>query len=161
MSDLAAFLAGDRLDDVVLYLSDVFLDDDSRLRDVGTETDDGVRLVLDGETGRDAFAAGTGMDAMAFAGDAMGTAGTIVRSLDAGVCPNEHADADAVSDTADATDTADANHAVRFLLAFAEAQNESVGGRYADGDVIHAYAHCACGARYADRWVVGERDDTA
>ena len=174
MSDLAAFLAGDRLDDVVLYLSDVFLDDDSRLRDVGTETDDGVRLVLDGETGRDAFAAGTGMDAMAFAGDAMGTAGTIVRSLDAGVCPNEHADADAVSDAAaettdaanatNATDTAktaDANHAVRFLLAFAEAQNESVGGRYADGDVIHAYAHCACGARYADRWVVGERDDTA
>ncbi|WP_435161189.1 DUF5807 family protein [Halorubrum sp. SY-15] len=161
MSDLAAFLAGDRLDDVVLYLSDVFLDDDSRLRDVGTETDDGVRLVLDGETGRDAFAAGTGMDAMSFAGDAMGTSGVIARSLDAGACPDADADAGAASD-ADAGTSADAaaeDHAVRFLLAFAEAQNEAVGGRYADGDVIHAYAHCACGARYADRWVVGERDD--
>ena len=152
MSDLAAFLAGDRLDDVVLYLSDVFLDDDSRLRNVGTETDDGVQLVLDGETGRDAFAAGTGMDAMSFAGDAMGTSGTIARSLDAGVCPDSDADADTTSDE---------DHTVRFVLAFAEAQNEAVGGRYADGDVIHAYAHCACGARYADRWVVGERNDPA
>ena len=165
MSDLAAFLAGDRLDDVVLYLSDVFLDDDSRLRDVGTETDDGVRLVLDGETGRDAFAAGTGMDAMSFAGDAMGTSGTIDRSLDAGVCPDADTDTesntDATETTVDAGDAVDDDHAVRFVLAFAEAQNEAVGGRYADGDVIHAYAHCACGARYADRWVVGERDDPA
>jgi hypothetical protein len=165
MSDLAAFLAGDRLDDVVLYLSDVFLDDDSRLRDVGTETDDGVRLVLDGETGRDAFAAGTGMDAMSFAGDAMGTSGTIDRSLDAGVCPDAdtgtESNTDATKTTVDAGDAVDDDHAVRFVLAFAEAQNEAVGGRYADGDVIHAYAHCACGARYADRWVVGERDDPA
>jgi len=164
MSDLAAFLAGDRLDDVVLYLSDVFLEEDSRLRDVGTETDDGVQLVLDGETGRDAFAAGTGMDAMSFAGDAMGTSGTITRSLDAGVCPDANADADATPDEDAAEETVaavDEDHAVRFVLAFAEEQNEAVGGRYADGDVIHAYAHCACGARYADRWVIGERSDTA
>jgi len=164
MSDLAAFLAGDRLDDVVLYLSDVFLEEDSRLRDVGTETDDGVQLVLDGETGRDAFAAGTGMDAMSFAGDAMGTSGTITRSLDAGVCPDANADADATPDEDAAEETVaavDEDHAVRFVLAFAEEQNEAVGGRYADGDVIHAYAHCACGARYADRWVVGERSDAA
>ena len=168
MTDLAAFLAGDRPDDVVLYLSDVFLDDDSRLRDVGTETDDGVRLVLDGETGRDAFAAGTGMDAMSFAGDAMGTSGTIAESLDAGTCPSKDTTPDADTDTTPDADTADSTpatadetHAVRFVLAFAEEQNEEVGGRYADGDVIHAYAHCACGERYADNWVVGDRADAA
>ena len=161
MGERAGLLAGDRCEEGVLYCRGVFWDADPRLRDVGTETDDGVRLVLDGETGRDAFAAGTGMDAMSFAGDAMGTSGVIARSLDAGVCPDADADAGAASDAAAGTsaDAAAEDHAVRFLLAFAEAQNEAVGGRYADGDVIHAYAHCACGARYADRWVVGERDD--
>lgn len=41
MSNLDEFLAGERLDDVVFYLSDAYLDDDSRLRNVGTETDVG------------------------------------------------------------------------------------------------------------------------
>lgn len=144
MSDLDEFLAGDRLDDVVFYLDDDSLDDDSRLRSIGTETDDGVRLVLDGETGRSAFQAGTGTGAMEFAKQAMGTEGEIARSLDDGNCPF-------------AADRPDDDHAVQFVLAFAEAQNEEVGGRYAEGDVVHAYAHCACGENYSHKWVVGDR----
>ena len=142
MSNLDEFLAGDRLDDVVLYLRDEYLDDDSRLRRIGTETDDGLRLILDGETGRSAFEAGTGMGAMEFAKTAMGNDGEIARSLDAGVCPAAGGDGE---------------HAVRFVFAFAEAQNDEVGGLYADGDVVHAYAHCTCGESYSHKWVVGDR----
>ncbi|MBP1922201.1 hypothetical protein J2751_001207 [Halorubrum alkaliphilum] len=145
MSKLDEFLAGDRLDDAVFYVSDDYLDDDSRLREVGTETDNGVRLVLDGETGRSAFQAGTGMGAMEFAKEAMGAEGEITRSLDDGVCP--FADGD----------DADAEHRVRFVFAFAEGQNEEVGGLYAEGDVVHAYAHCTCGESYSHKWIVGER----
>ena len=144
MSALDEFLAGDRLDDVVFFVSDAILDDDSRLRDVGTATDDGVRLVLDGETGRSAFRAGTGMDAMAFAKESMGTDGRIDRSLDGGDCPF-------------AAERPDDDHGVRFVFAFAEAENEDVGGRYAEGDVVHAYAHCGCGGSYTHKWVAGER----
>jgi len=179
MSSLAAFLDGDRLDDVVLYLSDAFLEDDSRLRRVGTETDDGVRLIVDGETGRAAFEAGTGTDPMAFAQEAMATEGTIARTLDAGECPavevdgggggtdgtdsdgggggtDETDETDEIDDNTDNTDDTD-DHIARVVFAFAEGQNESVGGRYAEGDVIHAYAHCDCGTRYADSWLVGDR----
>lgn len=149
MSKLDEFLAGERLDDVVFYLSDAYLDDDSRLRNVGTETDGGVRLILDGETGRSAFEAGTGMGAMEFAKTAMGAEGTIARSLDGGECP--FAD--------DAGETPDEDHDVSFVFAFAEAQNEEVGGLYAEGDVVHAYAHCACGESYSHKWIVGDRDE--
>ncbi|WP_435096329.1 DUF5807 family protein [Halorubrum sp. N11] len=145
MSNLDEFLAGERLDDVVFYLSDAYLDDDSRLRNVGTETDDGVRLILDGETGRSAFEAGTGMGAMEFAKTAMGAEGGIARSLDDGACPF-------------AEEGPDDDHAVNFVFAFAEAQNEDVGGLYAEGDVIHAYAHCTCGESYSHKWIVGDRD---
>jgi hypothetical protein len=31
-----------------------------------------------------------------------------------------------------------------------------VGGVYAEGDVVHAYAQCACGTAYSDRWVVDD-----
>ena len=146
MSKLDEFLAGERLDDVVFYLSDAYLDDDSRLRNVGTETDDGVRLILDGETGRSAFEAGTGMGAMEFAKTAMGAEGTIARSLDDAECPF-------------AEDAPDDDHDVRFVFAFAEAQNEEVGGLYAEGDVVHAYAHCTCGESYSHKWIVGDRDE--
>ena len=147
MSNLDEFLAGERLDDVVFYVSDAYLDDDSRLRQVGTETDGGVRLILDGETGRSAFQAGTGMGAMEFAKTAMDADGEIARSLDDGACP-----------FADDPDS-DADHAIRFVFAFAEAQNEEVGGLYAEGDVVHAYAHCTCGESYSQKWVIGDRDD--
>ncbi|EMA60150.1 hypothetical protein C470_10089 [Halorubrum distributum JCM 13561] len=146
MSNLDEFLAGERLDDVVFYLSDAYLDDDSRLREVGTETDGGVRLILDGETGRSAFQAGTGMGAMEFAKTAMDADGEIARSLDDGACPFA-GDDDAADD-----------HEVQFVFAFAEAQNEEVGGLYAEGDVVHAYTHCTCGESYSHKWVIGERD---
>ena len=144
MSKLDEFLAGDRLDDVVLFISDAYLDDDSRLWNVGTETAGGVRLVLDGETGRSAFQAGTGMGAMEFAKEAMGAEGEIARGLDGGECPF-------------ADERPDEDHDIRFVFAFAEAQNEEVGGLYAEGDVVHAYAHCTCGGSYSHKWVVGER----
>ncbi|WP_066413872.1 DUF5807 family protein [Halorubrum aethiopicum] len=156
MSKLEAFLAGDRLDDVVFYLSDAFLDDDSRLREVGTETDDGVRLVLDGETGRSAFQAGTGMGAMEFAKEAMANEGAIARSLDGGECPFAGDDGDSDDSDDDGDDDGD-DHEVRFVFAFAEGENPEVGGLYAEGDVIHAYAHCTCGESYSHKWVVGER----
>ncbi|GAB6879636.1 DUF5807 family protein [Halorubrum gandharaense] len=144
MSKLDEFLAGDRLDDVVLFISDAYLDDDSRLWNVGTETAGGVRLVLDGETGRSAFQAGTGMGAMEFAKEAMGTEGEITRGLDGGDCPF-------------ADERPDDPHDIRFVFAFAEAENPEVGGLYAEGDVVHAYAHCTCGGSYSHKWVVGER----
>lgn len=146
MSELDEFLAGERLDDVVLFISDVFLDADSRLRNVGTETDDGVRVVVDGESGRSAFEAGTGMDAMGFAQKAMSTEGDVARSLDGGECPR-------------ADEHPDEEHAVEFVFAFAEAENQEVGGLYAEGDVVHSYAHCACGENYSHKWVVGARAD--
>ncbi|ELZ47268.1 hypothetical protein C463_03088 [Halorubrum californiense DSM 19288] len=152
MSNLDEFLAGERLDDVVFYVSDAYLDDDSRLRNVGTETDGGVRLILDGETGRSAFQAGTGMGAMEFAKTAMDAEGDIARSLDDGACPF----ADGSDDAGEGPDD---DHDIQFIFAFAEAQNEEVGGLYAEGDVVHAYAHCTCGESYSHKWVVGDRND--
>ena len=153
MSKLDEFLAGERLDDVVFYVSDAYLDDDSRLRSVGTETDGGVRLILDGETGRSAFQAGTGMGAMEFAKTAMGADGEIARTLDDGACPFA-----SDGDGGDAGEGPDGDHGIRFVFAFAEAQNEEVGGLYAEGDVVHAYAHCTCGESYSHKWVIGDRD---
>jgi hypothetical protein len=137
-TDLDAFLAGDRLDHVALFLADDVLDDGGRLADHGTAVDGGVVLVVPGETGRRLFAAGTGTDAMAFAKRAMDTEGDVDRDLQGGVCP-------------------DCDAGAACVLAFAEAQNEAVGGRYAEGDVIHAYAACPDGTAFSDRWVVGER----
>lgn len=143
MSELDEFLAGERLEDVVIFLSDAFLEADSALYDMGTETDDGVVLVVAGDKGRQAFQAGTGMEAMQFAKTAMGAEGTIDPELSGGVCP----DADEGED-----------HDVEFVFAFAEEENPEVGGLYEEGDVVHAYAHCACGENYSHKWVVGSRD---
>ena len=135
------FLAGERPDEVALYLADESTDA-ATLADHGLKTEEGVLLVLPGEQGREAFAAGTGVDAMEFAGQAMGTEGAIAPGLDGGTCPDDGGEDD---------------HALRFLLAFAEEQNEDVGGQYAEGAVVHAYAQCSCGVAYSDRWTVGER----
>jgi hypothetical protein len=137
MSDpeLDAFLAGDRPDHVAIFLTDDSLDDDGTIADYGRAVEGGVVLVVPGEKGRQLFSAGTGMDAMAFAKEAMGTDGDIDRDLTGGSCPDCGAD-------------------VAFVLAFAEAQNEEVGGIYAEGDVIHAYAACPDGTAFSDRWVV-------
>jgi len=134
------FLAGDRPDEVAMFVAEE--DAVPALAERGIETERGVLLVLPGEDGRAAFSAGTGTDAMTFAGEAMDREGRIAPTLDDGECPD---------------DDGDGGHAVRFLLAFAEAENPAVGGQYAEGDVIHAYAKCDCGVAYSDRWVVGER----
>lgn len=132
-----AFLAGDRPDDIALFLASSFVADD-RLESLGESVDGGVVLVVDGERGRNAFQAATGVDAMNFAQTAMGTDGDVDTDLSGGTCPNESDD--------------DGDHDVMFVFAFAEAQNEEAGGLYAEGDVIHAYARCACGTAYSDRW---------
>lgn len=143
MSKLEEFLAGEHPEDVALYLSESFLDEDSRLRNIGEAVDGGVVVVVDGETGRQAFAAGTDMDAMEFARGAMNVEGDVAADLGGGECPEAEAD--------------DGRHETEFVFAFAEEQNEDVEGLYAEGDVIHAYAHCECGTSYSDRWLAGER----
>lgn len=160
MSQLDAFLAGERHDDVALFLTDEYLDSQGKLPKLGETVDSGYVLVVPGDDGRRAFAAGTGMDAMEFARGAMESRGHISRELDGGECPEAGAadGSEAANASADA-ETAGA-HDVEFIFAFSEARNEEVGGLYARGAVIHAYAHCACGASYSDKWVVGEETET-
>ncbi|WP_435186033.1 DUF5807 family protein [Halobellus sp. EA9] len=156
MSKLEAFLAGERHDDVALFLTELYLDSQHKLPKMGETVENGYVLVVPGDDGRRAFSAGTGMDAMEFARGAMERRGHISRSLDGGECPaREEGDAGGEAD-ADGTDA----HEVEFIFAFSEAQNEEVGGLYERGDVVHAYAHCACGASYSDKWVVGAEGET-
>lgn len=143
MSKLSEFLAGERLEDVALYLTDDQLDEAGKLAEVGEEREEGVVLVVPGEKGRQMFSAGTGMDAMQFAKEAMGEAGSVHADLSGGECPAGEGD----------------DHEVQFIFAFAEAENPEVGGMYADGDVIHAYAQCECGESYSEKWVVGSRSE--
>ncbi|MFB6070728.1 MAG: DUF5807 family protein [Halanaeroarchaeum sp.] len=140
----AAFLAGERLDDVALYLSGEAVSNRDALldRDVASPAGDGVLLVVDGDRGRDVFARLTGQDAMEFGGTAMQREGRIDASLTDGECPEGDGDG---------------AHRPVFVFAFAEGQNAEAGGIYERGDVIHAYAQCSCGTAYGDRWVVGER----
>ena len=142
MSKLSSFLAGERLDDVAIFLTSEYLDEQGRLPTLGESVENGYVLVVPGDEGRRAFAAGTGMDAMEFARMAMGNDGRIDADLGDGACPNG---------------APDETHRVEFVFAFAEAQNEGVGGLYGEGDVIHAYAHCSCDTNYSDRWLVGDR----
>jgi len=135
------FLAGERPDDVLIYLHEGGVGDPSGLAAVGERVEDGFVLVLPGEEGRSAFERATGLAPMDFAGTAMGTEGHVARDCTGGDCPSEEA----------------GDHYVRFVFAFAEERNEAVGGIYAEGDVVHAYAACNCGTTYADRWVVDGR----
>ncbi|WP_226480582.1 DUF5807 family protein [Natrinema amylolyticum] len=132
------FLAGERLEDVALFLADSYVSDD-RLEEFGDRVDDGTLIVVDGERGRGAFQAATGTGAMEFAKSAMSNEGEIEDDLTGGHCP-------------DATE--DEDHAIQFVFAFAEAQNEEVGGIYAEGAVVHSYAQCTCGTAFSDRWNV-------
>lgn len=140
MDDLTAFLAGDRLDDVAIYVADSVFDGDHPLSTAGITVDSGVVIVVPGETGREAFADSTGLDPMAFAKQAMDRTGEIDDRLAGGVCPA-------------AADDPTASHDIEFIFAFAEAENQEVGGLYADGDVIHAYAHCGCGTDFSQKWL--------
>ncbi|RQG94428.1 DUF5807 family protein [Natrarchaeobius chitinivorans] len=133
-----AFLAGERPDDVALFLADSYVSDE-RLERFGNPVDGGVLIVVDGDRGRSAFEAATGTGAMEFAKSAMSLEGIVDPDLAGGSCP-------------DASDGDD--HEPQFIFAFAEEENEGVGGIYAEGDVIHAYAKCRCGTAYSDRWNV-------
>ena len=136
MSKLAEFLAGERTDDVALFVSHDYLDSEGKLANFGEDVDGGVVIVAPGDEGRKLFSAGTGMQAMQFAQGAMGTEGHVDRDLAGGDPPD--------------------GGEVQFVFAFAEEQNEEVGGIYAEGKVIHAYAKSTEGAAFSDRWVVGE-----
>ncbi|MGM0398359.1 MAG: DUF5807 family protein [Halobacteriota archaeon] len=142
---VAAFLAGDRPDDVALYLTADRISNVEALLDRSSAeaVGDGVLLVVDGDTGRAVFEQFTGQDAMDFTGVAMQREGRVDADLAGGECP-------------DAGDGQE--HAPVFVFSFAEAQNEAVGGLYERGDVVHAYAQCSCGTAYADKWVADERD---
>ncbi|MFB6093956.1 MAG: DUF5807 family protein [Halanaeroarchaeum sp.] len=144
---VADFLAGDRTDDVALYVASDRLSNPEDLlsRPVARAAGDGVLLVVDGDTGRSVFGRVTGRDAMDFAGAAMHRDGEIDPSLAGGTCPDAPAD------------DKETPHEPAFVFSFAEAQNEEVGGIYAEGAVIHAYAQCSCGTAYADKWVAGDR----
>jgi len=140
MSKRAEFLAGDRVEDVAFFLHEDAVGNLEALADYAEEVDDGVVLVLDGDQGRSAFQSATDLDPMALAKRAMGTAGDVDQDLTGGVCPNAAGD--------------DGGHTAKFIFAFAEAQNEAVGGLYAEGDVMHAYAVCTCGEAYSEKWVI-------
>jgi hypothetical protein len=135
-----AFLAGDRPDDILIYLREDGIADPEALADLGERTADGVVLVLPGPKGREAFESATGLAPMSFAGNAMETDGHIHRDATGGDCP----------------DGDGAGHGARFIFAFVEAQNPEVGGQYAEGDVVHAYAACDCGTTYSEKWVAGD-----
>ncbi len=140
--DRAAFLAGERPDDVQIYLHEDVLSNPEALAAHGESVRDGIVLLLDGDEARTIFQEATGIDPMALAQDAMATEGTVDHDCAGGICPVGE----------------DRNHHPRLIFAFAEAQNEEAGGLYAQGPVIHAYVACACGERYSDRWVATGRD---
>jgi hypothetical protein len=138
-TDRAAFLDGERPSDVHIFLHEDSVNDVTSLEPHGEPVENGIVLVMDGKRARDVFQSATGIDPMELAQDAMGTAGEVASDCAAATCPNE-GDSD--------------DHIPKFIFTFAEAQNEDVGGLYADGPVIHAYVACTCGARYSDKWSV-------
>jgi len=145
MTDFEAFLAGDRPDDVAFFLHDEAVSNPDALSEYARPVGDGIVLVLPGEQGRSAFQSTTGIDPMGLAQEAMDTDGEIKADLAGGSCPA-------------ADDRPGDDHHVRFVFAFAEERNEEVGGLYAEGDVLHAYAVCACGERYSEKWVIDDGD---
>lgn len=136
-----AFLRGDRPDDVLIYLHEEGVGSVEELAKIGVTVDDGVVLVLPGEKGQNAFEQATGLDAMDFASMAMNTEGEIDDDCTSGRCPDE--------------DDGEP-HYPKFIFAFVESQNKSVGGLYAEGDVRHAYAACACGTTYSEKSVLDD-----
>lgn len=130
------FLAGQRPEDVHIYLHEGVVQNPEALEEYGERVEDGVVLVLEGDEARGLFQRTVGVDPMALAKEAMGTDGDIGRNCATGTCP-----------TCSESEP-------KFVFAFAESQNEEVGGLYAEGPVIHAYASCECGERYSAKWVV-------
>jgi hypothetical protein len=160
------FLRGQRPDEILIYLSESVVGDPNellvmaettRVEDDGEASNasrassdeqsesDGVVLVMPGDEGRGAFERATNLDPMDFAGAAMGTEGHVARDCTGGECPK--------------TDEEPGPHDVRFIFAFAEEHNEGVGGIYAEGDVVHAYAACSEGTMFSDKWVADPEFD--
>ncbi|MFO7927458.1 DUF5807 family protein [Natronomonas sp.] len=135
----AEFLRGERPDDILIYLHEEGVGSIDELAEIGVRVDNGVVLVLPGEEGRAAFQRAAGLDAMDFAGMAMNTEGEIDDDCTGGVCPDSEGSED---------------HYGKFVFAFVEEQNEAVGGIYAEGDVCHGYAACACGTTYSEKSVL-------
>ncbi len=131
---VADFLDGELPDDVALFLAEGSVDGVEKLAAHGERVDGGVLVVVSGQNGRNAFTAATGLDAFTFAQEAMDREGEVARDLSGGGCPDCELDPE-------------------FVFAFVEEENEEAGGLYAEGSVLHAYARCACGVAYADRWV--------
>jgi len=146
MIDRAEFLAGNRPEDIAFFLHEDSVSNLDALDAHAETVADGAVLVLPGEKGRSAFESVVGMDPMALSQQAMDTPGEVHDDLTGGVCP--------ASD-----DDPEADHTVKFVFAFAEAQNDEVGGLYAEGDVIHAYAVCTCGETYSEKWLADETDE--
>ena len=136
-SERESFLAGNRPQDTHIYLDEDAIENAAALEPYSERVSGGLVLVLDGTEARGIFNRATGIDVMAFAQQAMGTDGEIDHDCTGGTCP-------ACGDSP------------RFVFAFAEEQNEAVGGIYAAGPVIHAYASCPCGERYSAKWVAEE-----
>ena len=143
MSKHAEFLAGERPDDVLFFLHEGAVSNPDALAGYAEAVDDGQVLVLPGDDGRSAFQSATGIDPMGLARTAMKTDGVVHDDLTDANCPA-------------AEEKPAETHTTEFVFAFAEARNEAVGGLYAEGDVVHAYAVCACGERYSDKWVIEE-----
>ncbi|WP_135363554.1 DUF5807 family protein [Halosimplex halophilum] len=143
MSDREEFLAGDRPEDVFMYFADDAVSGIDALAGHGERVDDGVVLVVEGDSGRSAFQRATDLDPMAFAKQAMPNEGIVDADATGGVCPD--------------SDDTEGPHDARFVFAFAEEQNEDVEGLYNEGDVIHAYVQCSCGTAYSEKWLAGEK----
>jgi hypothetical protein len=137
---LGEFLAGERVADVAFFLHEAGVGDIDALADVGVRTEDGVVLVLPGDEGRSAFERATSLSPMNFAGAAMDTDGEVARDLTDGACPAGEGE----------------GHYAKFVFAFAEEHHPDMEGLYAEGDVVHAYAACACGETYSEKWLAGE-----
>jgi hypothetical protein len=137
-TDREEFLAGERPTDVHVFLSEDAVGDLEALESHGERVENGIALVMDGEQARDVFRRTTGIDPMGLAQEAMGTEGSVADDCAGATCPDGDGD----------------GHAPDFVFAFAEEQNEEVGGIYAEGPVIHAYVSCECGTRYSEKWAV-------
>ncbi|WP_436900614.1 DUF5807 family protein [Halovenus halobia] len=136
MSEREAFLAGERPSDIHIFLHEDSVSNAEALQAHGESVAEGIVLVMDGDQARSVFQQATGIDPMALAQEAMKQDGSVTEDCTAATCPEGD------------------DHAPKFIFAFAEEQNEEVGGIYADGPVIHAYVACDCGTRYSDKWVV-------
>ena len=88
------FLAGDRPEDVLLFIAESAVSDLGTLAQHGEQVPRGVVLVLEAERGRSAFEGATGVDPMTLASSAMGAEGDLDLDAFEGECPEATADRD-------------------------------------------------------------------